>query len=138
MNRLPDDLRIDDPVNGPEFSVRIMSVLARNSIETVGQLRAQLDNLPRWKGLGTRSINEIKSYFEHNDAPESLFQTEEYKHYKMQDVTQTVFALMHDVQNHLVRAALQGRIRSETRNHLRLKLLDAAEKIQALPTYTGD
>jgi hypothetical protein len=138
MSRLPDDLRLDDMANGPEFSTRIMSTMAKQGITTIGQLRRHLDELPKWRGLGNRSVREIREYFLHNDSDESLFETEECRRYRLEDVLGSTFALMHDVQNHLVRAALRGRVTTETRNHLKLKLLDAAKRIEQLPTYTGD
>lgn len=135
MSKLPDDVRLDDIALGPEFSTRIMNACAQRCIETVGQLRERLPEMEQWKGLGRKSINEVKEFFHYNDAPPDLFKDPEYVAYRFEDVLGTCFALMHDVQNHLVRAALKRAVSADTRNHLRLKLLDAASKIEQLPLY---
>lgn len=137
MPRLPDNMRLDDTM-GPEFSVRIMSVMKTQGIETIGQLRKVLPDLHKWRGLGIKSVKEIRDYFRHNDSDESLFETPEYLEYKLEDTLGTVIALLNDVTTYLVRVALKRRVTTETRNHLRLKLLDAADKVMGLPTYTGD
>lgn len=138
-NKMHDDMRLDDAL-GPEFSVRIMNVCARNGVETIGQLRDKLDQLPRWKGLGRRSINEITDFYRRLDAPpdKDLFSDPEYLRYLMEDGVSTVEALLHDVLRGLTRAALKGHASGEFRNHARLKLMDAAERVGRLPLRRGD
>ena len=115
-----------------------MGVMKMQGIETVGQLRKHLDSLPKWRGLGAKSVKEIRTFFEHNDADPDLWSTPEYLTYKLEDSLTTINALLSDVNRWLLHTALKGRVTAETRNHLRLKLLDAAEKVMQLPTYTGD
>lgn len=137
MPRIPDTLRLDDPL-GPEFSVRIMSVMERHRITTIGELRAQLDNLEKFRGLGGKSIREIRAFFRDYDSDASLFQTAEHQLYKLEDTISTVTALLFDVLGTLYRVALKKAVTRETRGHLKMKLLDAAAKIEQLPPYTGE
>jgi hypothetical protein len=139
MPRLNGDLRLDDAILGPEFSVRVMSVMKMHGIETISDLRAAMDEgLHRLRGLGAKSQKEIEDYMKNNDSDESLFQTEEYLRYRLEDNLGSATALMHDVQTHLLRIAQKGRVTTETRKHLQLKLMDAASRVMQLPTYEGD
>lgn len=130
-----DALRLDDPM-GPEFSVRIMSVMKMQGIETVGQLRQHLDQLDKWRGLGHKSVKEVRDFYRRLDEP-TLMDDPEYRRYKLEDCIGTVEALMHDVQRSMTRVALKGHVNPDTRKQMSLKLRDAAEKIMQLPS-TGD
>lgn len=130
--QFPDTMPLDDPM-GPEFSVRIMGVCARNGIKTVGDLREKLDELPKWRGLGQKSINEIKDFFQAQS--ESLFHTPEYRRYRLEDAIGGTEALLQDVQRALTRAALKGHVSADTRMDMSLKLRDAAERVLKLPTH---
>jgi len=140
MGRLPDDLQLNDPVNGPEFSIRTMNALRNEGIETIGQLREAVDNnqLRRVPGLGVKRRKEITDYIIRNDVDEPLFETPEYLRYRLEDNLTTTQALLHDVQSHLMRAALKGGASLDVRNQLRIKLIDAAERVTRIPTYEGD
>lgn len=136
MAYLPDDVRLDHPTLGSEFSTRIDRVLADNRIETVGQLRAKRDELHKWRGLGKQSLYEIKSWLRDVSRPQGdLLQDTEYARYQLEDTVGSVEALMHDVLRSLTRVALKGKVTRETRNHMALKLTDAAKYLERLPVY---
>lgn len=135
-------LRLDDPAMGPEFSVRIMNVANQHRVETVGALKARLDDgsiEKHWKGMGRKSINEIKDYLAHITRPtKDLFEDPEYVRYQMEDKLGTIQSLIADVQGTLLRAALKGRINEDARRHVAFKLRDAAGYAEQLPTYRGE
>lgn len=131
----------DTPISECELSTRTVGVCARNSVHTVGDAKEKLDHLTKHaKGFGSkckRELQEVIRWVEEAQQPD-LLQTPEYIAYKLEDSLTTITALLSDVNRWLLHAALKGRLTAETRNHLRLKLLDAAEKTMQLPTYTGD
>lgn len=133
---------LDDPVVGPEFSVRIMNLAVRHNVKTVGDLKKVLDDgsmAKHWKGIGRKSINEIKDYLAHLTRPtKDLFEDPEYVRYQMEDKLGTVQALIADVQTTLMRVALKGRISDDQRRHVAWKLRDAAGYVEALPIQRGE
>lgn len=132
---MQDSLRLDDPM-GPEFSVRIMNTMRNQGIETIGQLRQNLHQLDKWRGLGKKSVKEIRDFFMRIDAND-MFDDPEYRRYRLEDGIGTVEALIQDIQRSLTRAALKGHVSLDTRVGMSLKLRDAAEKVMQLPS-TGD
>ncbi len=88
------DIRLDDPINGPEFSVRIMTVCKAAGIETVGQLRAQLDRMEYYRGIGRKSMREIRDYFRQLDRVA-----------QSQDRAIDIVAQLHEVQTVLIHAS---------------------------------
>lgn len=129
-------VRLDDVVNGPEFSVRIMGVASRNGVQTMGELKAALDNgnMERWKGIGRKSINEIKDYLVHLTRPtRDLFADPDYVRYQLEDKLGSATSIMADVQRTILGIALRGRCTDEQRRHMSFKLRDAADRIMQLP-----
>lgn len=132
------DMRLDDPM-GPEFSARIMNGCAQHNITTVGELAKAIESgvvESHWKGLGSKSIKEIKEYLIQAGKPiEDLFEDPEYRRYMLEDRLTTIYSLLHDVQQTLLRVALSGRITAESRRHVAFKLRDAANYTEQLPTF---
>lgn len=129
-------VRLDDVVNGPEFSVRIMGVANRNGVKTMGELKEALDNgnMERWKGIGRKSINEIKDYLVHLTRPtQDLFADPDYVRYQLEDKLGSAMSILADVQRTLLHIALRGRATDEQRRHMAFKLRDAADRLMQLP-----
>jgi hypothetical protein len=106
----------------------------------VGNARDKLEYMTQHsKGFGSKSRKELVEVIDwvRRAQEPGLLNSPEYVARKLEDTIGSCFALMHDVQNYLVRTALCGRVSADTRNHLHLKLLDAADRVKQLPTY-GD
>lgn len=136
------ELRLDDPANGPEFSVRIMGAAAQHGVHTQGELKAALDNgtmEKHWRGIGRKSINEIKDWFVHITRPtKNLFEDPDYVRYQLEDKLGSAMSLIQDVQATMMRVALRGRTSDEQRRHMAFKLRDASDRLLTLPVRGED
>lgn len=142
MTRPGLDTLLDDPVSGPEFSVRTENVMRRLGYKTVRDVYDNLEFLgsPHApKGFGAKSLKEVKEVLAHysNDQPD-LLDSPDYRRYILEDRVFTVQSLMHDVERALLRAALKGHVSADTRRDAAMKLRDAAKFIEQLPTKHGD
>jgi hypothetical protein len=130
-------VRLDDVAVGPEFSVRIIGVASRQGVHTMGELKAALDSgvMERhWKGIGRKSINEIKDYIAHLTRPMGdLFADPDYVRYQLEDKLGSATSIMNDVQRTILGIALRGRATDEQRRHMAFKLRDAADRLLTLP-----
>lgn len=128
---------LDHPTQGPEFSVRIMNLAVRHGVSTVGEIKEELDSGRMgkyWKGIGRKSINEIKDYLAHLTRPTGdLFEDPEYVAYQMEDKLGSVMHMLSDVQSRMLRAALKGCVSKEQRGQMVFLLRDAAERLALLP-----
>lgn len=129
-------VRLDDVVNGPEFSVRIMGVALRHGVQTMGELKDALDcgAMGCWKGIGRKSTNEIKDYLMHLTRPTGdLFDDPEYVRYQLEDKLGSVQSALAEVNSRMLRIALKGHATEEQRRHIVFMLRDAADRVASLP-----
>lgn len=124
-----------------EISVRTLNVCVRNGVTTIGEAKDKIDWLAKHaKGFGRRGrkeLMEVVNWAREAEQPD-LLQSTDYRAYKLEDALMTAEALLQDVQRSLTRVALKGMVGVDTRNHMKLKLLEAAERVAQLPTFSGD
>ena len=133
------DCPFDDPVHGPEWSVRIQSVMVRNGYKTLREVANDFERIQKLKGLGRKSFSEMAECIRYACREQkSLFEDPEYRRLRFEDKLGTADALMADVQRTLLRVALRGRVSEEQRRHIAYKLRDAALQIEQLPLNGDD
>jgi hypothetical protein len=127
-------MRLDDPL-GPEFSVRIMSRCAAHNITTVDELRAALPQLHKWKGLGKKSIFEIRSYFHYLESPQTSM-LPELDDQLFHDMIMVVHGHVRQAQDTLFEVALAGKDTPQMRRNITLHLHKALRALEGAKAKT--
>lgn len=128
---------LDTPLNELELSVRTMNVLVQQGCTTLRDVSDKLDYLKKHaRGFGSKGYRELKEVIMYASRTQGdLLEDTEYRNYMFEDRLNSVQALMSDVQNILLRAAIKGAISVERRRDAAFKLRDAAAYIDQLPVF---
>lgn len=139
MAKVPDTYPLDtDDDFAPEFSTRLVNLLRKNRIETVGDLRANIDRLHLLRGCGGKSLREAKAYLRWIDEPESLFSNPQILRERTE---QDVGIIVRDVQavvSVLIPALSRGRVSPSAFGQARIHLTGALQLLDRLEGATRE
>lgn len=131
---------LDAKVEELEFSARTANALKDYGCVTLRDAAQKLDYLKQHaRGFGHKSYREVKEAVQYASQTQGdMLQQAEYRDYVLEDRLTSISAILADVNARLIRAALTRRISFKSRRDIALKLRDAANLAEQLPTVRGN